>query len=337
MNTFSQVLIRFDAGPEVGLGHWYRCVALAEELIRRGQNVCLLVNPLEPALATELHLKRISFVESLRWDTTEVMSVFLADKKKGILILDTMDTKADYVQELSRQTLIITIGGSGEGRDYAPVRIDGMIPRPGYADGFRGQQLYVGPEYLILRDIFRKVPQIRIREQMARVLVALGGDAHGVGGKLAEIIVNLFPEFYVDVLLGPLAKRAKEETHSRISFHHNVDNPRYLLEAADVVMVSGGMTTYEAMRMGIPVLVAPQVPLQEITSKAFVDYGVGLVISRREQKMDDDLRVAIRNSLLRLADVSLRRNCAEKGRNLVDGNGLCRVADIVTSCRRAVN
>lgn len=322
-------LIRFDAGPEIGLGHWYRCLALAEELKRQGEtDVQLWTNPLAPSLMEIAQAKQIRVDSSDRWNDPDYLQARLRQVPSPVLVLDLMETSLELVRAAKTCAVVASIGGGGEGRNEVDVRIDGMIPRAGYTDGFRGGHLYVGPDYVILRPIFDAPPAAIVREKVERVLIALGGDAAGVGPVVARLIAELRPELFVDVMVGPLA--AKRSTlPERVVCHRAVENPRPLMERADVALISGGMTGYELMRLGIPMLFLPQVPHQIVTSRAFEEAGVGFAFAGIANQPTDAISDWLRIAWERILPRSIRSSMSERGRALVDGGGLSRVVHIL--------
>lgn len=328
-------LIRFDAGPEIGLGHWYRCLALAEELKRQGEvDIRLWTNPLAPSLMEIAQTKQLRIQTSDRWNDPDYVLAQLLQVPSPVLVLDLMDTSADLVRAAKTCALVASIGGGGEGRNAVDVRIDGMIPRPGYTDGFRGGNLYVGPEYVILRPIFDEPPIGVVKEKVERALIALGGDAAGVGVDFACLLVDMRPDLRVDVLLGPLAP-TRTNLSDRVICHRAVDNPRPVMERADVALISGGMTGYELMRLGIPMLFLPQVPHQIITSRAFEQAGVGFAYRDIAVKPDRPIAEWLRDAWQKLSPRDVRAHISERGRTLVDGGGLRRVAQILIDCTRS--
>lgn len=324
------LLFRFDAGPEVGMGHWYRCVALAEALRSRGVlSVHFLLNRVELPLQRELQQRGIPYTQSALWGDAAAVINAMRAFPNARLVLDTMETSTAFVVELQQQGIpVASIGGSGPGRDRVELRIDGMIRRFGYTSAFAGKRLFVGPEFVILRPHFERVSPVRTRPAISSVLVALGGDASAVGLGVARIVDTLLPDSKVNVLMGPLAPPGFSAGPSILT-HRGVRNPRPLMETCDVALVGGGMSAYELMRLGRPLLLLPQTDIQEAASKAFVEAGVGVLVSRVEQATEARRREALTVQLNRLREPAVREQMAKSGCGLVDGRGLQRVTEII--------
>lgn len=324
------LLFRFDAGPEVGMGHWYRCVALAVALRMRGvDSVHFLVNPLSPPLERELQQRGIPYTQSTRWGEPAAVLDASQAFPHARLVLDTMETTTEFVSEIQHRGIpVLSIGGSGLGRDRVQVRIDGMIPRPGFASTFAGKRLFLGPEFVILRSHFDGASPMPTRPGMTSVLVALGGDASAVGLGVARSVHTVLADAQIDVLMGPLAPAALSGGPG-IRTHRGVGNPRPLMEACDVALVSGGMSAYELMRLGRPLLLLPQTDLQEAASRALVEAGAGVLVSRGEQATEARRQEALTVQLGRLRDPAVRERMAQTSYRLADGQGLKRVTEII--------
>lgn len=308
-----------DVGPATGLGHWHRCLALAAAL-REQWSVTLITPPLPPALRAELAVRDEQVGETAGWSPEAVFAAMAGCCPcPAVFVLDLISTPVDLVAALRRVAPVASIGGAGPGRDDVDLRIDGMIPRPGFSDRFRGGQLLVGPEYVMLRDEF--VPDLGpVSERIERVLVALGGDAEGRGLRLAEQLAKDCPGFEFDVVLGPLAAPATSLPGVRT--HVNPFSLARLMSTSQVAVCSGGMTAYELCRVGVPMVLHPQTPLQLAAARGFVARGLAeLATTTAEVVM----------ALNRLSPPSVRRAIRRSQHALLTGGGVGRVADALNA------
>jgi len=322
-----RIVFRFDASPVIGMGHWYRCLALHDEIADTyKQPVEFITNRLAPELKNELHRQNIKFHEVDHVQQSSELVPFLG--KDSLLVLDLMSTTDDFVLSLRKECKILSIGGSGTGKDHVNVRIDGMIARPGYTDGFEGERLFLGPEYIILRNHFEDVLQIPIRKEISNILVALGADSAGKGFEIAKILTGLFSAISITLMIGPLTRIIKTERAS-IRICQNIDNPKSIMESCDIGISSGGMTSFELFRLGKPQIFLPQVPLQEVVSRSFEESGLGFVIMQREQEDIGGLSIALARIIDSYKSIDLRKKIANSASMLVDGQGVKRVARII--------
>jgi len=323
------VLFLLEAGERVGLGHWFRCLALMHELQRGHPTIeaISMTNPLAPELKRSLEHNRIRSVERLARPANQVLDIAEQFGSKCI-VLDILDTDPAFIAALGAALRVISIGGSGSGRDHVHVRIDGMLERPGFSDGFRGERLFAGPDYVILRKPFQDCQPITVRDRITNVLVALGGDAQGHGRIVAGMIGHLDSSVRIRVILGALARRTDEPPPDQTELYYDVADPIPLMRESDLAITSGGMTTYELLRMGIPTLIVAAVEGQVKPALAFEERGVAKYIGRVNEG-NTSLLCNLGAACRLLASPKERQLLSDKGRALVDGRGLQRVASLV--------
>ena len=323
------VLFLFEAGAKIGLGHWVRCFALMQELqqVQPSIQSIAMTNPLDPILKRKLEQNGLICVETDHWSAPRVLDLA---RRSGstCIVLDLLDTGLAFVAELSPSLRVISIGGSGSGREHVHVRIDGMIERPGFSKGFRGEKLLSGPEYVILRRSFQDCEPIKIRNQIADVLVTLGGDAEGHGVMVARLINRLDSSVRIRVILGPLACTTDEELPEQIKLCYDVADPVPLMRESDLAVTSGGMTTYELLRLGVPTVIVATVDGQVLPAVAFDERGVARYIGRISEHQAS-LLAKLEQAWKLLASSEERRLLSGRARALVDGRGLERVARII--------
>ncbi|TDU70667.1 glycosyl transferase family 28 [Prosthecobacter fusiformis] len=237
-------------------------------------------------------------------------------------ILDLIATPLPLVIELKKRGLVLSIGGAGEGRDEVDVRIDGMIPRPDFHGRFTGRELHLGPEFVILRDVFVKASPHLPPPVLSRVLITLGGDAEGRGLNLGRDCAHTVTSLLFDVVVGPLYRGRLEEGPSSLTLHQTPNDMLTMLQRAEVVICSGGMTAYECCRLGLPMIIFPQTPLQRDAACTFVSHGAALMAETSHE---------VCQTLVRLQDEDLRASLSTQAQRLVDGQGLYRVASLIES------
>lgn len=314
------------AGHQSGLGHWVRCHALAIELRRRGVAYINFVLPREPG---QDRLTCASPARLVRIDNADADAIVgdLESLRAEAIILDLPDTSELLVHLLGKWPLA-SIGGGGSGRDLIQTRIDGMLPRPGYVDHFRGAFHYEGPEYIILRAEFGAL-RARRREASdppGTVLIMLGGsDLRGWSVRIASLVSRVWPQARVNVILGPATNEFTPPAHSGVTFFHDPRHIAKLMADAEVAVLAGGMALYEAFCIGLPAIAIAVVPAQEALVQQCAE--ANLV----EAPQVDSQRLADEAVLSALRRMTAERRCTLMANTvgLVDGQGTQRVAEII--------
>jgi spore coat polysaccharide biosynthesis predicted glycosyltransferase SpsG len=97
-----------------------------------------------------------------------------------------------------------------------------------------------------------------------------------------------------------------------------------VLAAAEVAIVAGGITLYEAAALGVPAVAVAIVPAQRATVNAFARAEAALAVT--SQGRAD--AIAAKAALL-LRDRAHASALAGRARRLVDGRGTARVANVL--------
>jgi UDP-2,4-diacetamido-2,4,6-trideoxy-beta-L-altropyranose hydrolase len=273
-----------DGGKDIGMGHIMRTIALANDLKKKEENEEVFyitkndktaVNKLkENNFEVVVIDKDLSYEEEIR----EVKNII---KKRNInkLITDSYKIDQNYLIEMRKLVdKLITI------HDYAPFAFPSHVVINGndYAEELEYESLYgdteflLGTDHLLLREEFRNLPEIEVRDRVQNILVTVGGyDMRGLTPKiimaLNELDLDEIEDKYldkenlhIDVVIGPsfdnLDEIIKEVQKSNldISLNFNVKKMSKLMIKSDIAISSGGSTLYELTATKTPALVLLQ-------------------------------------------------------------------------------
>jgi spore coat polysaccharide biosynthesis predicted glycosyltransferase SpsG len=191
----------------------------------------------------------------------------------------------------------------------------------------------IGPEYALLRDEYAGAAARKQHRAGApsKVIVALGGGV--VAGELtrrvlAGISAALGPSTELTLLAGFDDGRALEASGALAGFARsevksNLPSILELLLDADIAVVSGGVTKYEAAAAATAAITVATVPPQESWAATYADRGASLYAGGAGDLTAETVAAACR----RLTDGEARRAVGRRGAALVDGRGAERVLD----------
>ena len=293
------VVFRVAAGPRLGFGHLVRCRSLAR---------ALGVTPrawVRGSAATRASARAMG-VEVLR-ETTSLRHV----GPSPVLVVD--DPSAAVAA-------VCAIHDAGRVRVAADLVVDGSVGLTSYRDASR----LFGPEYAVLDPGVRAKRRARRTPRSGLVCIALGGGAHvfALVPMLVAALTERAPGVDIRVARGFVARKALPALTSGqwLAPEHLADN----LADAEVAIVAGGVTAYEACAVGVPLVAVAVTPAQQPTVRALYDLGAvldgGLLRDETSAR-----RVAERAAFL-LATPSAQRRVAAAAKALIDGEGVCRVA-----------
>jgi UDP-N-acetylglucosamine:LPS N-acetylglucosamine transferase len=141
------------------------------------------------------------------------------------------------------------------------------------------------------------------------VFIALGGGPHGrLASRIGDAIAARNDD--VDVRLA--------------GGFDSQDGLASELAAADVAVLAGGVTLYEACALGVPVIAVALNPHQHTVIRAMDRLGAALDGGRATDAVNSGFSRKIERLL---TDAALRRRLSATARRLVDGQGAFRVAE----------
>jgi UDP-2,4-diacetamido-2,4,6-trideoxy-beta-L-altropyranose hydrolase len=208
-----------------------------------------------------------------------------------------------------------------------------------YGHGETTSKLLLGTGYVLLRREFRDALRTIKRQDgpVRNLLITLGAaDQHNVTHR---VIASLRPadmgEIEVRVVIGGANPHAAaiEKACSNLPAAQALRDPGAgmadLIAGADVAICAGGSTMWELAAMGVPFISVVIAENQRLAASAMESLGFPSVIA---QDVESELPGVLRQLI---PDALRRRQLADTGRRLVDGQGASRVCDEVRRLVRA--
>lgn len=341
------IAFRTDANSQIGIGHFMRCLTLADALKQRGVQIRFVSRDLPDYLCDMLAAKDMEFVslesdaipstigelKHLHWlgasqeQDAQACIQALSNRTWDWLVVDHYALDAHWETALrgtARQIMVID--------DIADRQhdCDVLLDQNFYADmqtRYNGKvpehcKLLLGPRYALLRDEFRKLrEQVKPRTgPIKRILVFFGGvDADNYTTLAIKALVELaLKDIQIDVVIGAQHPRRLEIeaacAENGYVCHVQTSHMAELMAAADLAIGAGGSATWERCVMGLPSLI---MVLAENQNKAANDLaGAGVLINLSDARliMKTDLIRAIKKLLV---DEKLRTELSKASLQLV--------------------
>lgn len=339
------ILIRVDGHKRIGMGHVYRMLTLANYLRKENDFAFIFVNRNCAASVNLIKRSGFPFVTvpfgiKLSQEIKQLINI-LRFYRPSMIIFDVLHSDADraFIECLryDDNVLLTTFNDDAKQKfiNADIIFLSDFLQRP---DSYSTQEAkyYVGFNYLILNEEYARLNKIARKTNKAvnRVVVCMGGaDQHNLTAKVLRAIDNSPIHFKCQVVVNSsffnrdLARRLSSNLAHDVSFSFDVDNLAGHFSLADMAITSGGLVHLERMSSGIPGIVINQHLRQaDLSSRlmkeeATVDLGLHNHVS--EGKI-----VKAFNDLAK--SYAQRLNMSNKGKGLVDGKGLFRIAEIIT-------
>jgi spore coat polysaccharide biosynthesis predicted glycosyltransferase SpsG len=236
-------------------------------------------------------------------------------------------------QARNRGIPVISIHDLGLNPLPSDVVIDGSIAPGSFQNAFSQKaEIFRGADYMILDPVLQQLhrKRRRTRKKIQSVVINLGGgNSRTFFPKILEGLKLWDQEVTVIGIRGfvrwgqDLLER--KDWHP-IHFRWESAAPYPFLMNADLAITAGGLSAYEALCTGTPLLALSYDPLQQIAIHAMAGAGACVDLGPGE-----DLNpIQLAEALARLdADCEGRERISLKGKTIVDGCGAERVSGIV--------
>lgn len=249
-----KIVFRVDGDSEIGLGHVYRMITLAN-IIFNHKIVFLIQENKQLGIDK---IKEYNYPVVTFTNDTDLFEK-LKDINPHIVINDILDTDKNYIMNLKKEgVFVINFEDLGEGSEFADLVINAL-----YENSYPPENHYYGYRYVCLRDEFYIFPRKEVKEDVKRISVTFGGtDPNNLTMKALKAIENLnINNIHVKVILG-LGYQQKEDLRNYLSelkkkgfsvdIAENVKMMSKELYYSDIVITSNGRTIYEAASIGTP-------------------------------------------------------------------------------------
>jgi len=345
--------IRVDGNGQIGMGHIFQQIQLGMYLKERLNSEIFFMTNREKiieSLAKKFSLFHWNFLpqnikpaESLKlfesWADSQSFNTALYDITDPYPELKqnpALFTSIERMRKKGLATLAIELMNTK--KLNTDVVINGSLVEDWHTyHKSKNTEYYLGPEYVILNPVYENLhlKKRRIRNAVSQIFVCMGGsDPSNITRKVLKTLSELKLNFKITVVLGPAydEQAATELTKLPITGNFLIRNVswriwEHMLEC-DLAIASAGRMPYELCATGTPSLIIPIVKHQEHTAEAFQSQCAAInLTSSFKTTLGDKLQTLMVNKTLRM-EMSI------KGKQLVDGRGLKRIARIISSLHK---
>lgn len=330
--------------PTIATGHMMRCLSIAKAARKEGIEVTFLVADKYPVELLEKH-QFAYIVLHTRWDDLEAETDTLCEWIQRLsiktLLIDSYQVTFEYLKKISQLTKTYYLDDLNQ--FIYPVH--GIICYAIYYEKFHYEEtyqkavaegiidqmpeLYLGCDYVPLREEFQNLPPKVIKEIPENILILSGGsDPYNAIG---QILDNIPIEEYkvIDVICGRYNENyhklvTKWSAKANVLIHQTVDNIVDYMMKADIAISAGGSTLYELCAVGTPTIMYSFADNQLDNVFQLKDGNVMSYVGdvRSSEKVLD---FGILNIY---KDKDFRRKNIELMKNIIDGRGANRISKL---------
>jgi len=254
------IVIRVEGHSDIGLGHIYRCITLADNML--DHNITFVISKrskLGISILKSRFYPVVTFSGGSRNEFAAIQSC-----SPFIVINDLLDTNQTYIKALKKlKYRVVNFEDQGKGSFHADIVINAM-----YDSGFKKKHRHIltGKKYVCLRDEFYIAKPVKIKKQVENVLVLFGGtDSKNYTEKILKWCLKSNIDFQMTIILGSgykrtsaLTKLIKSVSNRKIRIVTNTKIITQYMESADIAITSCGRTIFELASLGIPMIALSQ-------------------------------------------------------------------------------
>ena len=312
---------------ELGLGHAYRAICLAHELVSYDLHfVCEEADDLAYNYISNQNYTVHRCANGTLLDT-------IIDLDPQLVINDILDTETGYINSLKKAGIkVINFEDMGSGYHHADLVINALYPHQ-----IALEHVLVGPQYFCLRDEFLYLYPHKKRDEIQRILITFGGvDEENLSARVLNLIapICLDNNIAIDIVAGPgyaykqeLTQKVNEYQTETIQYVPATSCISDYMVKADIAITSGGRTVLELAALTIPTMVICQ--NERETTHTFASNENGVCNLGLFSDASDEEIIATFNNLI--SDQQLRTDMKNKMEQLDLTRGKKRVINHITS------
>lgn len=340
----TRIGIRADANETVATGHVMRCIAVAEELKRMGENpVFISADDLPRSLIEQRGYEFVSLQSDWKDMEKEIdqLQVVIGQYHIGRLLVDSYYVTKLYFEKLHTLTKIMYIDDFGK----EIYDVDSVVCYANYYKELLLEERYpskvkllLGTDYTPLRNTFSNLPSKKISVRVKNLIVLSGGTDPfdflcSFSGRIAESSLYKTLET-VNVICGKYYMKYGElirefSGNSKLHFYKAVEHIEDYMFSADIAITAAGVTSYELCAAGVPSITYIMAENQKKNAESFHEDGV--MEYAGDLRCDFVLDRVMELLSGKFQDLLERKKASEIMRKKVDGKGAKRVAEEI--CR----
>jgi spore coat polysaccharide biosynthesis predicted glycosyltransferase SpsG len=328
----ARAVLKVTGGEKIGIGHVMRSVELAAAMSNCGITIAGFICN-DDAWSRRV----ITDAGHPVWHESEYLSA-LTKTEADVLVIDhpgELHRLCSRAREVSPRLTIVALDYFDMERANGDVIVNLINHHPTLTAPCLDRVRYVeGPQYAIIRDEFarwRTKPR-EIAARVRKILITFGGaDPHRRTSFVLSALQRACPrEVLLEVVIGPrFAHRDEVErlarTSSRVHIHENARQIGQLMHDCDLAIAGGGTTMLELACIGTPAIILPQNEAEAHFSTLFAAHRAVTALPLKVSA------AGLRSTVIEaVSDCSLRKRMSAAAKELVDGGGKLRIAELIT-------
>lgn len=330
---------RVDANENIASGHIVRCITIAREFVKLGQEcVFYLAEDKETWRLDEQNFKYTilnSEWNNLNNEREKLKNIIINDELKW-LIVDSYQADSEYLAYLNNYCKVAYIDDMALFKCDISAVIHYGLQDNEYDKKYIGTRTLClsGTEYIPLREEFSNNNQ-NIRRNKSILVTTGATDKYDVTQSFLNKFIDeeIFGKYDVYVIIGSMNMYEEDirkfaKSHSRIHMLKNISNISQYMKKCEYAVSAGGTTLYELCACNTPTVCFSFADNQYEFAKRMEKEE--LMLYAGDPRFNGNIGGNIVNCLIKMKnDFKLVVRNKDNMRKLIDGNGASRIADIL--------
>jgi len=276
-NKIESVLFRTNAGKDIGFGHLFRCLSLAEVLKLCGINSVFLANAEAESKVAEYGFDFVCS-ESFNYNDIERIRTINPD----VVVFDSYLADSSYIEGLAEEHFLVQFDDNNNiyGEISADILINGNIQAGdlSYIGKKKRTRFLLGPEYLVMKSEYWN-PESFDQSKKSLLITTGGADFFDLMPKFLKALGKL--PLKKRVIVGPGFSESQirklEMLSENIEACELIQRPSSLKEyiaQSSIIISASGSTIYEILTMKRLPIIFTLADNQRMIAKKLESFGI---------------------------------------------------------------
>jgi len=342
------VYFRVDAAPSIGIGHYMRCIALAQAIKSNSKSkdwtICFVSKLVPESIKLEIAnqkflLQEISGAPGSIEDALALRAL-VEKNQKCLLVLDGYQFDQEYKNTFSKRHFKLFLfedfaPEASHDADFVLHQSIGVANSKNSEHDIKGGiKLFYGEKFILLRKEFWSFIGKRksVNKELNKVLVTIGGsDVGGVLQLVYRVFLKMKLPLEICLVTGSTNSRVlsrelalERENNMSVRIIESTNQISELMTWSDLAICGGGSTTWELVFLGIPFMAVSANEAETANLESLCALGLGSHIGNDNDASED---VVHEQFEFWRCNYELRLNVATKGPQIIDGKGFERICN----------
>ncbi|KYG77045.1 spore coat polysaccharide biosynthesis predicted glycosyltransferase SpsG [Roseivirga ehrenbergii] len=276
-----------DGNNQLGMGHVYQSTTLARTIMNEVENAEIFFLTKSSSSVTDLICQ--NGFEAKAFTTDNLIFNWLEDAKPDRIIFDKLDVSPELAQRIQSElnVKLIIFTNLTSANDYADITVladigshfENIYDR----DEITGKVEFFGPKYWLLRpEFYDRTKTISVDHfTIKNIMLMFGGaDPLNISTGVLDELLRMNRAFNITLVLGDAFNNHDEldevrslhlNSTSKVDVVEKINNVAERMFENDLVFASPGLSFFESLAIGTPVIGFHQNDLQRDVYKGFLD------------------------------------------------------------------